>query len=193
MIGKTEVTYASCTAFLQQKIQHSVVDVAGMKRGHSVIAHTHTVQQQIVEVVCLQFLERITVHGDRCIAAPGGGREVRQFRGYEIMVAGMACESCSCGTFRTSLTIGGGGIEIVHAVCQCMVDQSIDCFLIHRLVTSGKGWPAHTAIAEGVWGKSFPPAGAGQSPARRRHFPFYSAWAVRLRMSSCTSRLSSTK
>ena len=90
MIGKTEVTYASCTAFLQQKIQHSVVDVAGMKRGHSVIAHTHTVQQQVVEVVCLQFLERIAVHGDGGIAAPGGGREVRQFRGYEIMVAGMA-------------------------------------------------------------------------------------------------------
>ena len=31
------------------------------------------------------------------------------------------------------------------------------------------------------------------SPSRRRHSPFYSAWAVRLRMSSCTSRLSSTK
>ena len=71
--GEAEVAYASCLAFCHQVVEHSVVDEALVEVVHAV---AYRVQEQIVDIVGLQFAHRVVIHLDGCFTAMCVGREV---------------------------------------------------------------------------------------------------------------------
>lgn len=80
VVGESEIADASRLAFGEQEVEDAVVDVACFELLHSA-AHSHAVQQQVVDAVDLQLLERVAVHGHRRFAAPRGGAK------FESLVA----------------------------------------------------------------------------------------------------------
>ena len=62
VVGKAEVSDAAFLPFLEQEFEHPVIYVTGAEFGHAVVSHSDSVQQQIVDMVDLEFLERIAVH-----------------------------------------------------------------------------------------------------------------------------------
>ena len=57
VIGKTEVTDAARLTFGQQEIKNAVVDVAAVECSVRILAHTHTVEKHIVDMVGAQLLQ----------------------------------------------------------------------------------------------------------------------------------------
>ena len=62
MIRESEIAYAARLTLGKQIIEHTVIDIAVLVGLDTVIPHTHTVQQQIVDIVGLQLLERVVIH-----------------------------------------------------------------------------------------------------------------------------------
>ena len=107
VVRETQVADASCPALFQQKLQNAVVHIARLKLFHAVVAHAYAVQQQVVDIVCLQLLQRVLVHGDGALPCPSAGREIGQLGGDEILVARMPAQGNARGTFRAASTISG--------------------------------------------------------------------------------------
>ena len=110
-------------------------------------------EQHIVEIIDLQFFERIVVHRDRGLAAPCVGREVRELGGDIILVTRIAAEGDPHSMFRTSFAIGGRRVEVVHAVLDGIVGQPVDHLLVDFVVALscaafGNGRQAHASVAE---------------------------------------------
>ena len=152
VVGEAEVAYAAGLSLLQEKVEDAVVDIALLELLHAV-AHADAVQQEVVQVVRLQFLHRVAVHGDGGFAAPRGGSEVGQFGGYEVFVTRMPAQGDACSTFGLPLTVGGGGIEVVHAVVDGIVHQLVHHLLVYLLIAfagtaSAHGGEAHHAEAQ---------------------------------------------
>ena len=129
MVGETEVAYAACLALFQKVVEHAVVDIAGVELLHAA-THAHAVKEQVVDVVDLQLLERVVVHPERRLAGPGRRREIRQFGGYEVLVAGMPFQRYPRGPFRAPYAVGGRCVEIVYSVGYGVVNQRVDGFLV---------------------------------------------------------------
>ena len=56
VIGETEVAYSACLTLGEQEVEHAVVDIPFAQHLHAVVAHTHGVEQIIVDVIRLQLL-----------------------------------------------------------------------------------------------------------------------------------------
>ena len=128
MIGEAEVADTSCLPLFNEEIEYAVVDIPAVQRIHS--AHADTVQQVVVDIIHLQFLEGVVVHLKRFLTRPGGFIEIRQFGGHIVTVTRMTVQGGTCGCFRLTLTIDRTGVEIVHAVLQRIIDQTVDLLLV---------------------------------------------------------------
>ena len=133
VIREAEVADTARLAFLQQEIEDAVFYVAVFELFHAA-AHTHTMQQQVIQIIHLQFLERIAVHGDGGFPAPGGRSEIGKFGGDKILFARMTAQGDTGGVFRLAPAIGGRRIEIIHSVGDGIVHQFVDHFLVYLLV-----------------------------------------------------------
>lgn len=150
VVREAEVAYAARLAFGEEKIEHPVPDVAGLELLHAA-AHAHAVQQHVVDVIHLQFAERIAIHGQRRLAAPGRRGEVREFRGDEILLAGVALESDARDALGLPLAVGRGGVEIVHPVRNGEIHQPVHRLLVDLVgigSVTAHGRPAHAAVSE---------------------------------------------
>ena len=76
VIGEAQVADTSRLAFGHQKVEHAVADVSGLELLHAA-AHADGMQQHVVDPIDPELLERIAVHGDRRLSAPGRGGEIR--------------------------------------------------------------------------------------------------------------------
>ena len=79
---EAEVADAASLALLHEEVHHAVVHIACVELLHSA---AHSVQQIVVEIVHLQFLQRVTVHLNGLLALVVLGVEVREFRGHEVL------------------------------------------------------------------------------------------------------------
>ena len=132
--------YASGFPLFQQIVQQTVVEEALFQERHAVV-RADAVQKIIVDIVCLEFLERLVVHADggikQLLSFHGACKMlVGHFGGNEIGIARMAAEGDSGSLFRKSPHVGRGGVEIVDAVGQCIVHQFVDRFLVYDFAFS---------------------------------------------------------
>ena len=148
MIGKTQVADAPGFTFLEQEVQHAVVQVALMEVFHA--ASSHAVQEHVVDVIHLQFLEGVMVHGKGTLSGLRLGREVGELGGYIVALAGMPAQGDAHGPLREALAIGGGSVKIVHAMLDGVVHLAVDHLLVYLLllVTHLLGGQAHAAISQ---------------------------------------------
>ena len=68
MERETQITDTSGFTFFNQVIQHSVVDITSTEGFNTTISNR--VQQIIINIIGLQVLERLLVHGNRILACP---------------------------------------------------------------------------------------------------------------------------
>ena len=78
-----------------------------MQLLHTVASGTYGMQQHVVDIVCLQFTERVAVNLQGTLTAPGGWIEVAQFGGDEHLLARIAFEGDARGTLGEASAIGG--------------------------------------------------------------------------------------
>ena len=83
---ETEVTDTTRLALLHQIVHNAIIDVTAIEFVHSA---ANSVQQVIVEIVHLQFLQRVLIHLNGFLPLPIIAVEVGEFRGYEIFVTRM--------------------------------------------------------------------------------------------------------
>ena len=61
VIRETEIADAPRFTFFQKEVEHAVIQIAAVQGFHA--AHADTVQQQIIDIIHLQFTERAVIHG----------------------------------------------------------------------------------------------------------------------------------
>ena len=127
MVGESEVADAACLALFQQEVEQSVIDETAFEILHATAADG--VQQIVVDVVHLQFLEGSLIHLFGLVEVPEAFVLVRHLGGYEIFLTGMTAEGNAGGHFRLSAVIDGSRIKIVDAVGDGVVH-----FLIHHIL-----------------------------------------------------------
>ena len=64
MEGETKVADASCLTLFHQEVHHAVINITTIKLIH---ASTNSMQQIVVDIVYLQFLQGFLVHADTCL------------------------------------------------------------------------------------------------------------------------------
>ncbi len=158
VVGKAEVADDALLALLQQEVEDAVVVVAVAEHLHAVLAAADAVQQQVVDVIDLQLLEGVLEHLDGLLARPRGGREVRQLGGDEVLVALVPRQGDAGGVLAASLAVSRGGVEVVDAVLDGLVNQLVDHLLVDRRGRFAAGSPfrglvfddgqAHHAVAQ---------------------------------------------
>ena len=104
-------------------------------------------QQIVVDVIHLQLLHRVQVHLFRLLKRPEVVVEVGELRGYEILTALVATEGDTRTTLRLTLAIDRGGVEVVQAMLDGIVDLFIDHVLIELIAIVHLCRQAHHAIA----------------------------------------------
>jgi hypothetical protein len=82
----------------------AIINVTAIELVHSA---ADSVQQVIVEIVHLQFLQRILIHLDGFLPLPIIAVEVGEFRGHEILAALMTAKGDTRTMLRLALTIDG--------------------------------------------------------------------------------------
>ena len=141
------MTDAPGFTLFEQEIDDAVVHIPVVEHLYSAV--TYGVQQVIVDVIGLQVFKRLLVHGDRVFARIVA--EVRELGGNVILVSRMPFQGDTRRFLRPSLYVYRGGVEIVYAVCEGMVNQFVYSFLVNHValpVFRGDGGPAHAAISE---------------------------------------------
>ena len=76
MIGESEVSDFSFFSFFQKEIEHTVVDEPFLELIHA--STTNTMEQIIVDVVHLKFLERLLIHLHGFFLRPFRLSEIRE-------------------------------------------------------------------------------------------------------------------
>src|SRR3712207_4695213 len=130
MIREAEVTDDALPALFYQIVEDAVVDEACVEGLHA--THAYAVEQIIVDVVDLKFLERGLEELHRSLVALRFGSEVRHLRGHEILAPLVPMQGYARGVFRLSLAIGGRCIEIVYAMFDGIVYESVHHLLVYR-------------------------------------------------------------
>ena len=144
---KSQIADTARFPLSEQKVQHPVVDIAGAERVDSAVADR--MQQIVVDIVHLQVLEGLPIHGYRVLAGMVG--EVRQLGGDQEFFAGMTLQGDPGRFFRPALHVHGRRIEIVHSVSYGIVHQLVDRILVDHVppaVGRRESRPAHTPVAE---------------------------------------------
>ena len=144
---ESQVADAAGLALLDKVVEHAVLDVTGPEGLDAAVADG--VEQVVVDGIDLQILERLAIHGDGVLAGVVG--EVRQLGGHEIFVARVTLEGDTGRLFRPALHVDGGGVEVVHAVGDGIVDQFVDRLLVYGAagaVGRGNAGQPHHAVAE---------------------------------------------
>ena len=144
---EAQVTDATCLAFLHQEIDHAIFNVAGAESLDAAVANG--VQQVVVDVVHLQFLERAVVHGNGVLARIVG--EVGQFGSHEELLARMTLQGDAGRFFRPTLYIDRRRVVVVHTMSHSIVYQFVHGILIDDVAAffgSREGGPAHAAVAQ---------------------------------------------
>ena len=88
MIRETQILYSSLFTFLKKEIQKTIVYISSLIILHA-IAYANSVEQQIVNIIYLQLLERIAIHGNGRLSIPCRRGKIRQFGRNEIFVSWM--------------------------------------------------------------------------------------------------------
>ena len=152
MIGEAEVADTAGFAFLEQKIEHSVVHITRIIFSHRVFAAANTVKEHIINVIDLQFLPRFLVHGHGCLATPCRLGEIGEFGGYIKRFAWMTAQGDARSALREALAIGRRRIEIIYTVFDSVIYHAVYHFLVDltRLACalSDDGWETHHAEAK---------------------------------------------
>ena len=172
-----EVPYPPLVALPEQEIQHAVVHETPVEQLHA--SPSDGVEQVIVDVVNLQVGERTAVHGRHVLTGQVGVG--RHLRGYEIPLPRMALQGRPRNFLRPALAVHRGGVEIVYAVGDGVVNEPVYRLLVNRVSVFGRlrpGRPPHAAVAQqrhpaprlGVGAAGHGPSGrvgAGPSSAAR--------------------------
>ena len=144
MIRESEVADAPLASLSDAVVKQAVVQIACLEVLHA--AHAASVQQVVVDVVCLQFFERILKHVDALPAAPSSFVEVGELRGDVVRISGVSGEGYAGGFFAVAATVGRRRVKVVHAVGQCVVHQAVDRLLINlSILLVGQ---SHHAVAQ---------------------------------------------
>ena len=98
VIRESEVAYSSSLALGEQEVEYAVIHISLGIFGHGIPTSSNCMQQHIVDVIHLQFLQRVAIHRYGCFATACVGSEVGQFGGNEILIAWMATECDARGT-----------------------------------------------------------------------------------------------
>ena len=98
---ETQVADPAGFTFLDQIIEHAVLDIAGTEGFDTAVSDR--VQQIIVDIIGLQVLERLLVHGNGVLARPV--LEVRQLRSDEELLTRMALQGNTGRLLRPALHI----------------------------------------------------------------------------------------
>ena len=119
-------------------------------------ATTGAVQQEVVDIVGLQFLQGVLEHRLRRFQRPLVAAEIREFGGYEILVARIALEGNAGAALAEAAAVDRTGIEIIDAVLEGVVYLAVDHLLVegtcHWIVGSTLrklGQTHHTVAEEG--------------------------------------------
>ena len=156
MIGESQVADKALLALLHEVVQDAVVDVALHEQFHRLLtgAATDGMQQHVVDIVDLQFLERILEHLNAGLTGLGLGGEVGQFGGDEVLIALVAAQGDARGMLAQALAIGWRRVKVVHAVLNGIVHLLVDHFLVDlSIVVTAEGLTvggrqAHHAVAQ---------------------------------------------
>ncbi len=124
----TQVADTSSLAFLHEEIKDTVVDEALLKVTLAILHAAKGMEQVIIDVVYLQFLERLAIHLDAGLIGPIA--EVAHLGGNEPFLAWMTAEGDARGLLRHTLEVDRGGVEVVDTVLDGIVNHLIDEFLI---------------------------------------------------------------
>ena len=124
----SEVADAAGLALLDEEVEDAVVHEAFLEVADAVVDTTEGVEEVVVDVVDAEFLETVVIHLDAGLVAPVA--EVGHLGGDEPFVARMAAEGDACSLFGHAFEIHGGGIEVVDAVGDGIVDHLVDGLLV---------------------------------------------------------------
>ncbi len=134
VVRETEVADDALFFLLDKPVENAVVDEAAVERGERVVAAADGMQQEVIDVINLQFFQRVAEHRLRSLARPRVGTLVRHFRGDEKLVALVAAERDACGVFRQTAAITRRRVEIIHAVRDGIIHEPVHRLLVDFLV-----------------------------------------------------------
>ena len=133
--GEAEVTYSSSLSLLHEPVEQAVVEVSFVYRLHA--SATDGVQEQVVDVVGLQVFEAALEHRLAFFEVVLRGREVREFGGNEVVFSLVSAgfEGYTKTFFALAATVGRRCVEVVDAMIECELAQSINLFLVDYFAT----------------------------------------------------------
>ena len=126
---ETQVADASFLALFQQMVEHAIVQEASFELFHT--SHTDAMQKHVVDVVHLQFLERVFVHLQGFFATPLVLLQVRNLGCNVPLVTRMAIQGNTGHTLAITVAIHRSRIEIVHTMLNGIIHQSVYTFLVY--------------------------------------------------------------
>ena len=121
-----QVADAPGLAFLEQEIEHTVVDEAAVEHLHRVLAAAADRMEQVeVDVVGVQEAQGRLVHFPGRLMRPRLGVEVGEFRGDEPLFTGMLRERVAKHLLALATAVGRRRVEVVHSVFDAVVDLAL--------------------------------------------------------------------
>ena len=130
VVGEAEAADAALCAQLGAPVQGAVFEVAPGERLEAAVANG--VEEVVVDVVRLEELERVLEHllaGRERILL---GREVRELRRDDVVLAGVAArlQGLAERGLRLAAAVGGRGVEVGHAAVEEHLDLAVEKFLV---------------------------------------------------------------
>ena len=71
MVGESQVAYAALLLLFHEPVEYAVVDKALVELFFRILSSADGMEQQIVDVFHLQFLQRVLEHLDACSTCAG--------------------------------------------------------------------------------------------------------------------------
>ena len=146
--GEAQVAYATGLFFLAEEVKHTVLYIPLVECLPA--ATSYGVEEVVVEVVCLELLERIVVHLDGCLGGPVS--KVGKLGGNVVAFPWMAAQGNSGGLFALALQVCGRSVEVIDSVGDGVVHHLVHGFLVYDVLAIVVFYhrPAHTAEAKGA-------------------------------------------